>query len=63
MAIATVYVIKDNQIIREFDMEYENAIRSYWGKSGYYVAKKGIKVPFQHQMAELKDVHPQGQNH
>ena len=62
MAIATVYTIKDGKVVREFDMEYNSAISQFWGKAGYYVARKGIKIPFPHRRVHLKDVRPQDQN-
>ena len=59
MAVATVYTIKNEKVVSQFDMDYEEAIKQFWGKSGYYVARKGIAIPYQFQKGVLKDVRPQ----
>lgn len=59
MATATVYTIdNENLIVDQFDCEYELALKTYWSKPNskgrYYVAKKGIKIPYEHKKKSLK---------
>jgi hypothetical protein len=60
MAIGTVYTIKDDIVISQFDCDYEIAVREYFGTatgSGkYYVARKGIEIPYKTKERNLKDV-------
>ena len=62
-AMGTVYVIKDNKwIVEQWDMEFAEAIHMYFGrpnsKGVYYVAKKGIKIPYRKKSRILHDVKP-----
>ncbi len=60
MAIAIVYTIKDGVAIEKFECEYEFAIGRYYGKFNkkgtYYIARKGIKIPFPEKGRELKNI-------
>jgi hypothetical protein len=51
MATVTIYTIdKNNEVIDQFDMDYNEGIASYWGKKSqkgnYYCARKGISIPY-----------------
>lgn len=60
MTIAVVYIIKDEVAIEKFECEYETAIQTYYGKKhkrgNYYIARKGIKIPFPEKGKELKNI-------
>ncbi len=60
MATATVYTIKDDLVIDQFDCDYNYAIGAFWGKPNpkgvYYIAKKGVSIPYHHRKKILKDV-------
>lgn len=60
MAIGTVYTIKDEIVIEQFDCDYETAISVYFGKSNskgkYYVARKGIEIPYKNKERDLKNI-------
>lgn len=60
MTIAVVYTIKDEIAIEKFECEYEFAIAKYFGKTNkrgnYYIARKGIKIPFPEKGKELKNI-------
>lgn len=63
MATVTVYTIdKDNLVIDQFDLDYNEGIALYWGKKtqkgNYYCARKGIKIPYQFKKKLLKNVKP-----
>lgn len=65
MATATVYTVdEDKLVVDQFDCDYNFAIGEYHGKKTmkgrYYIAKKGIKIPFKFKEAILKDVRHQG---
>lgn len=60
MAIAVVYTIKDDIAIEQFECDYEMAINNYFGKTNskgkYYVARKGIEIPYKNKEKELKNI-------
>lgn len=60
MTVAVVYIIKDEVAIEKFECEYEFAIQTYYGKKhkrgNYYIARKGIKIPFPEKGKELKNI-------
>tara|TARA_R110002051_G_scaffold164609_1_gene235539 strand:+ start:949 stop:1152 length:204 start_codon:yes stop_codon:yes gene_type:complete len=60
MATATVYTIKDDMVVDQFDCDYNYAVGAFWGKPNpqgqYYVARKGIPIPFETKKKLLKDV-------
>ncbi len=62
MATAVVYTIHNNEVIEEFEVDYNYAIGQYWGKANtngiYYIAKKGVKIPFPHKKKALKSIRP-----
>jgi len=63
MAEGTVYIIKDDFIVDQWDMEFAEAIHQYFGQYNprgvYYIAGKGVKIPYQKKNQALKDVRPQ----
>ena len=60
MATATVYTISDGVIVEQFDIDYNYAIGEYHGKRNrkgtYYIAKKGVVIPFPEKNRSLKNV-------
>lgn len=60
MATATVYTIANNVIVEQFDCDYNFAIGEYYGKRNmkgiYYIAKKGVVIPFPEKNRTLKNV-------
>ena len=60
MATATVYTISDGVIVEQFDIDYNYAIGEYHGKRNrkgtYYIAKKGVVIPFPEKNRNLKNV-------
>ena len=63
MAMATVYTInKDRIVVDQFDVEFDFAVAHYFGtansKGTYYIAKKGIKIPFKFKNRILKNIMP-----
>lgn len=60
MATATVYTISDGVIVDKFDCDYNFAIGEYHGKRNmkgtYYIAKKGVTIPFPEKNRLLKNV-------
>ena len=60
MATATVYTISDGMIVDQFDTDYNFAIGEYFGKRNlkgiYYIARKGIAIPFPEKKKHLKNV-------
>jgi len=64
MATATVYTISDvtEEIIDQFDCDYNFAIGEYHNKrtikGKYYIARKGVKIPFPPKVTVLKDFPP-----
>lgn len=63
MATATVYTISDDEpkvIIEQFDIDYNYAIGAYHGKRNrkgtYYIARKGVAIPFPEKNRNLKNV-------
>jgi hypothetical protein len=60
MATATVYTISDGVIVEQFDTDYNFAIGEYHGKRNrngtYYIAKKGVAIPFPEKNRLLKNV-------
>ena len=60
MATATVYTISDGVIVEQFDTDYNFAIGEYHGKRNrkgtYYIAKKGVVIPFPEKNRNLKNV-------
>ena len=60
MATATVYTIANNVIVEKFDCDYNYAIGAYHGKKNmkgtYYIARKGIAIPFPEKNRSLKNV-------
>lgn len=62
MAIGIVYELdKNNEITRSFEMDYNQAIGSYWGQrlpngGKYYVGVKGKEIPFKRKQKALKDI-------
>jgi hypothetical protein len=66
MATATVYTINDDDIVvDQFDCDYNYAVGAYFGKPNhkgrYYVARKGIKIPYPHKKKLLKNLYPSSQ--
>jgi|15BtaG_2_1085339.scaffolds.fasta_scaffold32584_1 hypothetical protein len=64
MATATVYTINDNdEIVEQFDCDYNFAIGEYWGKPNlkgrFYIARKGVSIPYQMKKTILKNVNHQ----
>lgn len=64
MATATVYTINEkDEIIEQFDTDYNFAIGQYHNKKNskgrYYIARKGVKIPYQKKNRILKNVLPQ----
>lgn len=63
MGDGVVYVIdKNNEIVEEFNCDYDTAINTYWGKrtqkGRYHVGVKGIEVPYKRKGKNLKDIKP-----
>ncbi len=62
MATVTIYTIENNEVIDQFDMDYNEGIATYWGKKNqkgnYYCAKKGIPIPYKFKKKLLKNVKP-----
>lgn len=64
MATATVYTIANGEVVDEFDCDYNYAIGAYHGqknlKGNYFIARKGVKIPYPHHRRSLKNVinHP-----
>jgi hypothetical protein len=60
MATATVYTIKDGEVVEQFDCDYNYSIGAYYGKTNlkgtYYIARKGVKIPYPHRQKALKNV-------
>ena len=60
MATATVYTISDGMVVDQFDIDYNYAIGEYFGKRNmkgtYYIARKGIAIPFPEKKKNLKNV-------
>lgn len=60
MATATVYTIKDNEVIEQFDCDYNFAIGAFHNKRShkgtYYIAKKGVKIPYPHHVKPLRSL-------
>lgn len=58
-----VYTIRDGIVVEQFEADYNFAIGEYWGKSNskgtYYIAKKGVKIPYSQKKRILKNVHRQ----
>ena len=65
MATATVYTVKDNQVVDEFDCDYNFAVGAYFGKhnnkGAYYIAKKGVDIPYEKKNRLLKKLYPSSQ--
>ena len=65
MATAVVYTIKDGEVIEEFESDYNYAIGQYWGKTNktgtYYIARKGVKIPYPRKKKALKNIVHQGE--
>jgi len=66
MATATVYTIKDNIIVDQFDCDYNYAIGEFFGKANikgtYFIARKGVKIPYQKKNRILRNVLPSKQD-
>lgn len=66
MATATVYTISfvTGEVVEQFDCDYNFAIGEFHNKRNlkgrYYIAKKGVKIPYHFKEAVLKDVRHQG---
>jgi len=62
MATATVYIIEDGFVVEQFDSDYNYAIGVFWGKptpkGKYYVARKGVKIPYPQKRKILKSIRP-----
>ena len=62
MGIAIVYTInKENEVIDEFKMDFNDAIAAYWGKrlpdgSRYYIGGEDSGCPFKRKKKKLLDV-------
>lgn len=68
MATATVYTInEDNEVVDQFDCDWNLAIGQYWNKRNmkgrYYIGKKGEAIPYQVKNRLLKNVLHQNQDH
>ena len=68
MADGTVYTInQDNLVVEQFDCDFNLAIGQYWGKKTlkgrYYVARKGVAIPYQVKNRLLKNVIHRNQDH
>ena len=69
MATATVYTISyaTGEVIEEFDCDYNFAIGQYHNKrtskGTYYIARKGVKIPYRKKARLLKNVKHQSQDH
>jgi hypothetical protein len=65
MATATVYTVSyaTGEVIEQFDCDYNFAIGEYHGKRNlkgkYYIAKKGVKIPYPFKEKILLDVRHQ----
>lgn len=58
-----VYILnKNNEIVHQFDCDWDIAIQYYYGKRDhrgrFYVSPKGKDVPFKRKKKELKDIKP-----
>ncbi len=63
MATATVYTIKDGEVIAQFDCDYNLAIAEYWSKrdplgNQYYTTRKGVAIPYPQKKKILKNIRP-----
>ena len=66
MATAEVYTIDNetNEIVDKFECDFNFAIGEYHNKQNskgrYYIAKKGVKVPYTEKRKKLKNIKPLG---
>lgn len=64
MATAVVYTISNvtDEIVDSFECDYNFAIGQYHNKQNangrYYIARKGVKIPFPKKEKTLKNVYP-----
>ena len=60
MATATVYTIREGEVIEQFDCDYNFAVGQFHNKRSlkgiYYIAKKGVKIPYPHRQKTLRSV-------
>ena len=65
MATAVVYTISNetNEIVDKFECDFNFAIGEYHNKQNskgrYYIAKKGVYVPYFEKKKKLKSINPQ----
>jgi len=60
MAIGIVYTIYDGMVVDQFECDYNDAISNYFGQPNprgiYYIARKGIEIPYKPKQTELRNV-------